>query len=314
MNISKNRKVGESLNQSKNVDTSHISQGQNYLNRTMDSGNKNDASTYLSGDQNVDLVNFLESGGQLRNLNDYLKTRKFKAEAPEFQEAFVHVYQEAQRMETMIKTLYSEIRHLSKLNKYLNLSQKHKEEMLCKILEENRKLTEELQTWKIQHSFEMRDKNYDKTYSETKTDTYSITKTNQKTTPMKFLKAKNIGIMSNTDKGFGGGSAFKLKRASSSKFTNLVGNDSRNKMARSHNNPFFTASNKVPIQKVNIGIAEKSNFGKTVDTTNNTCSECHRQFTFTSRNMTTENDKDKAAPMLIQQNLDAIVESTTLSA
>ncbi len=51
-------------------------------------------------------------------------------------------------METKIKRLESEIRSLGKQNGYMTLAQNHKEEMLTKVLEENRKLSEELSTTK----------------------------------------------------------------------------------------------------------------------------------------------------------------------
>ena len=68
-------------------------------------------------------------GHTITNLSDFLKTRKFKAENPEFQKVFVTVYQEAQKMQTTIKNLHAEIRRLDTLNKYLFLGQRHKEDM-----------------------------------------------------------------------------------------------------------------------------------------------------------------------------------------
>ena len=84
----------------------------------------------------------------LENLSNFIKARVFKAEDPEFQRIFVQVYSHAQLMETKIKRLEAEIRSLAKQNGYMTLAQNHKEEMLTKVLEENRKLSEELSTTK----------------------------------------------------------------------------------------------------------------------------------------------------------------------
>ena len=78
-------------------------------------------------------------GNPLKNLCNYVTDRKFKAESKEFQSAFCHVYEEAQKLENKLKLLYEEYTRVQKLNKYLSFSQKHKEDMLGNSQEENRK-------------------------------------------------------------------------------------------------------------------------------------------------------------------------------
>ena len=94
--------------------------------------------------------------GGLKNLSEYLSLRAFKAADSEFQNVFIEVFQKAQRMETKMGNLIAEIKRLDKLNNYLFLTQKYKEELLCKVLEENRKLRENLGQVEIQ----LANKNY----------------------------------------------------------------------------------------------------------------------------------------------------------
>jgi hypothetical protein len=119
----------------------HLDPGHSNQNR--DQRSVHSGSVLPDGEQNSDYE-------PLRNLNSFLKTRKFKAENPEFQKTFIQVYQASQIMQTKIKNLYAEIRRLETLNKYLFLSQRHKEDMLSKILEENRKISEDLESIKLQ--------------------------------------------------------------------------------------------------------------------------------------------------------------------
>lgn len=51
-------------------------------------------------------------------------------------------------MQTSIKNLANEIERLQKLNNYLYTAQKYKQEMLNKVLEENRKLSKEIENFK----------------------------------------------------------------------------------------------------------------------------------------------------------------------
>ena len=81
--------------------------------------------------------------GGFKNLSEYVSNRYFKAENPDFQAIFTSTYQKAQKMETKMGNMIAEIKRLDKLNKYLLITQKYKEDLLCKVLEENRRLREQ---------------------------------------------------------------------------------------------------------------------------------------------------------------------------
>ena len=114
------------------------------------------------GDEPTDKLNkprnsFIES--KVGNLSAIVGLRAFKAENKEFQSIFCSLYREAQIMETRINNYVGEVRRLQKLNKYQNLIQKHKEDMLTKVLEENRKLTLKIDQQRIEFQDKMKKNN-----------------------------------------------------------------------------------------------------------------------------------------------------------
>lgn len=86
---------------------------------------------------------FTDAQYKVGNICSWLNTKEFQAENPKMQEIFVQVLKIAQKMESRIVKLNTEIRKLDKQNKYLILTQRHKEEMLNKVLEENRRIKTE---------------------------------------------------------------------------------------------------------------------------------------------------------------------------
>lgn len=96
----------------------------------------------------------------LKNLSDFLKRREFKAMDKEFQTIFINVYKKSQKLETKTGNLIDEIKRLDKLNKFLFMTQKYKEQLLSKVLEENRRLRENLGQVELQlanKNFQLKD-------------------------------------------------------------------------------------------------------------------------------------------------------------
>lgn len=251
-----------------------------------------------------DLVLDYEEGGNLNPLSDFLKTRTFKAESYKIQQTFIKVYQASQKMETKIKNCISEIKRLSTLNKYLFSTQKHKEEMLCKVLEENRRLTEDLTHTKMLLNEKIKK---EKTKSQFPGDVQTNIEQsmNQSFQGNKSLNNSFRAGHSNSKIKIQGNIQNERHTVPVVSNTNV---GSSHKLGTSYLNP---ASFTNPNSKKRNQIPKHSNQSSSVTIKKclSICKTCGNEII----QKDLENNKQEV-PMLIHEHLDAIIESTTLSA